>query len=195
MVKKSFPVNTYVYGVDMSTKLSKFDWLNFSLKELAENGHSQLTAYRLATKLGVSRGSFYWHFENIRAFETEILQRWTELTTDDVINDLRSIESPPLRLGALIKRAMDGDFKLERAVRSWAISDDKVAKIVQTVDSRRVAYITNILKDAGVKSEDLQTRAQMLNWAATGRMMMSAEDDSLLLSVDALNRFASIIAS
>jgi len=195
MVKKSFPVNTYVYGVDMSTKLSKFDWLNFSLKELAENGHSQLTAYRLATKLGVSRGSFYWHFENIRAFETEILQRWTELTTDDVINDLRSIESPPLRLGALIKRAMDGDFKLERAVRSWAISDDKVAKIVQTVDARRVAYITNILKDAGVKSEDLQTRAQMLNWAATGRMMMSAEDDSLLLSVDALNRFASIIAS
>ena len=195
MVKKSFPVNTYVYGVDMSTKLSKFDWLNFSLKELAENGHSQLTAYRLATKLGVSRGSFYWHFENIRAFETEILQRWTELTTDDVINDLRSIESPPLRLGALIKRAMDGDFKLERAVRSWAISDDKVAKIVQTVDARRVAYITNILKDAGVKSEDLQTRAQMLNWAATGRMMMSAEDDSLLLSVNALNRFASIIAS
>ena len=195
MVKKSFPVNTYMYGVDMSTKLSKFDWLNFSLKELAENGHSQLTAYRLATKLGVSRGSFYWHFENIRAFETEILQRWTELTTDYVINDLRSIESPPLRLGALIKRAMDGDFKLERAVRSWAISDDKVAKIVQTVDARRVAYITNILKDAGVKSEDLQTRAQMLNWAATGRMMMSAEDDSLLLSVDALNRFASIIAS
>ena len=195
MVKKSFPVNTYMYGVDMSTKLSKFDWLNFSLKELAENGHSQLTAYRLATKLGVSRGSFYWHFENIRAFETEILQRWTELTTDDVINDLRSIESPPLRLGALIKRAMDGDFKLERAVRSWAISDDKVAKIVQTVDARRVAYITNILKDAGVKSEDLQTRAQMLNWAATGRMMMSAEDDSLLLSVNALNRFASLISS
>ena len=195
MVKKSFSVNTYVYGVDMSTKLSKFDWLNFSLKELAENGHSQLTAYRLATKLGVSRGSFYWHFENIRAFETEVLQRWTELTTDDVIDELRSIESPPLRLGALIKRAMDGDFKLERAVRSWAISDEKVGKIVQTVDARRVAYITNILKDAGVKGEDLQPRAQMLNWAATGRMMMSAEDDSLLLSVNALNRFASLISS
>ena len=179
----------------MTQKLSKNDWLNLSLRELARNGHSCLTANRLAKTLGVSRGSFYWHFKDVESCETEILKRWAELTTEEVIEDLRVLETPRLRLIELIKQALNRDMKLERAVRSWSITDKKVAKEVQSVDERRVNYILNILRVGGVADEDLQTRAHMLNWASIGRMMMSENDDSDLLSIKALERFADLLLS
>lgn len=179
----------------MTKKLSRDAWLNFSLKQLAQYGHGQLTANRLSSSLGVSRGSFYWHFKDIREFETSVLKRWEKITTDDIIENLRPLKNPRLRLSSLIKRSMDADMKLERAVRSWAISDQIVAEVVQIVDARRVAYIVSILRSLDVDEKDIKTRAQMLNWASIGRMMMSDRNDTALLSEAALHRFADLLVS
>jgi len=178
----------------MTAKLIKKDWLTFSLKELARNGHGHLTANRLASKLGVSRGSFYWHFKSVRDFEKSLLEEWADLSTEEIIKNLKPLGSPKQRLSALIKRAMDGNMKLERAVRSWATSDKMVAKTVRSVDLRRVKYIEEILQAVGVTKADRMPRAQTLYWASIGSMMMS-EQDTNTLSGAQLDRFADLLMS
>jgi len=178
----------------MKTKLNRQDWLSFSLKELARNGHGQLTANNLASKLGVSRGSFYWHFKNVRDFEKALLEMWAELSTNRVILDLKPLSSPKLRLSSLIKRAMGEGMELERAVRSWAIFDKEVAKSVRLVDSRRVEYIEEIFQSMGVAKVAIKPRSQMLYWASIGRLMASGQNIDILSDAE-LDGFADLLTS
>src|SRR5213080_4575890 len=74
-------VNTVVYGTvlsgsKMTEQLSAKDWLDQGLKTLSERGFTALKAEPLAKALGVSRGSFYWHFADVGAFHTAILKHW-----------------------------------------------------------------------------------------------------------------------
>jgi len=179
----------------MGKKLSKANWLDFSLKELAVNGHKGLTANSLSSKLGVSRGSFYWHFREVREFEVMLLQRWSEVATDMIIEDLEPIKNPKQRLSILTKRAMNSDMKLDRAVRSWAISNKLVAQNVREVDARRIAYIEQLLKSMKVPSGEVGTRAKMLYWASIGRMMLSEYEEGLVISDSQLKKFTLLISS
>jgi AcrR family transcriptional regulator len=42
--------------------LTASDWAEAALQLIAEKGLSALTVSTLATRLGVTKGSFYWHF-------------------------------------------------------------------------------------------------------------------------------------
>ena len=72
----------------MSDQLSAQDWLDRGLKALAAKGAGALKAELLAKSMGVSRGSFYWHFADIAAFRTAILAHWREVSAERVIADL-----------------------------------------------------------------------------------------------------------
>lgn len=187
-------VNTYMYGATMTEKLSKDAWLSFALNHLSNHGHTKLSANWMAAKLGVSRGSFYWHFANVQEFKTLLLKRWAALTTDEVIKDLSELESSDARLSALVERSMKADTKLERAVRSWATTDNQVASYVRSVDIRRVHYVENILTDMGVRKVDIKPRAQMLYWAGIGRMMSVHNADTTLTDSD-YNRFVHLLTT
>ncbi len=177
----------------MTSRLSKQDWLDFALKELRRNGHRKLTANRLASALGVSRGSFYWHFDDVQAFERAVLKRWSDLTTEEVIEELQPLETPRLRLLALVKLTLNTEMRLERAIRAWATSETMVAKTVRSVDARRVAYLESTLEEMGVAAIDVKVRAQMLYWACVGQMMLSERGDRVSVSDSGLNRFIDLL--
>ena len=74
----------------MTKRLTPQAWIDFALAVLAREGFEALKADVLARKLRVSRGSFYWHFRDIAAFRTQLLQAWQEEATDRVIRDLEA---------------------------------------------------------------------------------------------------------
>src|SRR5271156_698521 len=85
-------VNTVMYGEmsqgrRMTDQLSARDWLDRGLKVLAEQGFTALKAEPLAKAMGVSRGSFYWHFADIGAFHAAILQHWRDIAAERIIAD------------------------------------------------------------------------------------------------------------
>ena len=69
----------------MADQLSAQDWVDLGLKTLAKSGFTALKAEPLAKAMGVSRGSFYWHFADIGAFHAAILDRWREVATEQII--------------------------------------------------------------------------------------------------------------
>jgi AcrR family transcriptional regulator len=165
-------VNTLVYGDGMNDRLSKDDWIGQGLRTLAHDGFNALKVGPMAEKLKVSRGSFYWHFRDIADFRAQLLQAWAERSTDQVIRELDARKGEPDRLKLLMKRAFADKRGLDRAIRSWAAEDDDVARIVASVDGRRVAYIAKMLVAAGVESQRARHRAAFLYWAYLGQAIV-----------------------
>ena len=156
----------------MTDRLTKDDWLTHGLRTLAKDGAHALKVGPMAGKLKVSRGSFYWHFRDIGDFRAQLLRAWQERSTDQVIRDLDARQGEPDRLKHLMKRAFATKRTLDRAIRSWAAEDAGVAKVVASVDARRIAYIAKMLVVSGVDSQRALRRAAFLYWAYLGQAIV-----------------------
>jgi AcrR family transcriptional regulator len=150
----------------MTDQLSVTDWLDQGLRVLAASGFTALKAEPLAKAMGVSRGSFYWHFADVGAFHAAILKHWREVAAEQIIDDLESTTDEPLP--RLLRRAFGGRLALEKAVRSWATLDPKARSAVQAIDRRRLNYVEGLLRASGLSPQMACPRAQILYWAFLG---------------------------
>ena len=153
----------------MAEQLSAQDWVDLGLKTLAKSGFTALKAEPLAKAMRVSRGSFYWHFADIGAYHAAVLARWREVATEQIITAVeaaRGGDKDPLAV--LLKLTFASKHMLERAVRSWAANDARARAAVVAVDRRRLDYIEELLKQAGLAEDAARARAQILFWAFFG---------------------------
>lgn len=150
----------------MTEQLSADDWTRQGLKALANGGFTALKADPLAKAMGVSRGSFYWHFADLRAFHGAVLKRWREIAAEQIIADVEAGGDEPLM--ALLRRSFGARLDLERAVRNWAAFDAAAQGAVRAIDRRRVDYIEELLEKRGLEPAMAQARAQILYWTFLG---------------------------
>jgi AcrR family transcriptional regulator len=152
----------------MNDQLSAKDWLDQGLKALASRGFTALKAEPLAKAMGVSRGSFYWHFADIAAFHAAILARWHEVAAEQIIANVEAASNDENPLARLLRRVFGERLMLERAVRTWASVDPAARAAVQAIDRRRLGYVEGLLMQSGLSAEIARTRAQILYWAFLG---------------------------
>ena len=176
----------------MKEQLTAQGWIDFALKTLAREGAEALKADVLARKLGVSRGSFYWHFSELGDFHARLVVRWRDIATEAIIADLAQYQSARRRLAVLLRAALSRDARLEVRMRAFADTNARAARAVAAVDRRRRRYIEQLLVGAGVARPLAATRAQLLYWAylgaALGRGKLAGA--ALARAVDALMRLA-----
>lgn len=161
----------------MTTRLTKSDWIKHGLHTLTEHGFNALTVGAMATKLKVSRGSFYWHFRDIADFQSQLLQSWQDWTTERIIRELDSDEARQNRLRSLLRNTFTAGRELEkqsirsldRAVRAWAAENRDAAAMLASVDDRRISYIAELLAEAGVDRRKAYDRATFLYLAYLGQ--------------------------
>lgn len=162
----------------MSKRLTKEDWVFGGLSSLSRFGFSSLKAGLLAKELGVSRGSFYWHFQDIADFEHQVMLAWRHQTTQSVITQLDAIASPQSRLVKLVSLAMADNLILDKAMRSWSLADKRAQTIVTEVDHQRIAYLESLLRDSKVTASEVPLRARTLYWASVGKSVVSHDANS-----------------
>jgi AcrR family transcriptional regulator len=160
------------------TRLGPEEWVRAGLTALAKSGAAALKADTLATRLGVSRGSFYWHFADVAAFHAAVLRRWREVALENIIAEIETTSDP---LEALLRRAFAGGLGVESAVRAWATADPQARKAVEAVDVERVRYLRQLMIDTGVAADVAETRARLMNWAYLGFAISSARLDDAAL--------------
>jgi AcrR family transcriptional regulator len=153
---------------EMKDQLSARDWLDRGLKVLARNGFTALKADPLAKAMGVSRGSFYWHFADVGAFHAALLKHWHEVAAEQIIAEVEAASPGHQALELLLRRAFGERMKLEGAVRTWASIDPAARAAVQTIDRRRLDYIEHLLRQAGLPADVAGARAQILYWGFLG---------------------------
>lgn len=156
----------------MTEQLSADDWIKQGLKALGKNGFTALKADPLAKAMGVSRGSFYWHFADLGAFHAAVLKRWREIAAEQIIADVEAAGDEPLQ--ALLQRSFAARLDLERAVRNWAAFDAAAQGAVRAIDRRRLDYIDGLLEQRGLAPANAQARAQILYWTFLGFALSGA---------------------
>jgi AcrR family transcriptional regulator len=152
----------------MTDQLSARDWLDQGLKTLARQGFTALKAEPLAKAMGVSRGSFYWHFADIGAFHAAILKHWRDVAAEQIIAGVEAASNDENPLPLLLRQAFGGRLALEKAVRTWAALDPTARNAVQAIDRRRLGYVENLLGKTGLAPDIARARAQILYWAFLG---------------------------
>ena len=78
----------------------------------------------------------------------------------------------PSRLSLLLRRTLRPGRGLERAVRAWAAEDPEAAAAVAAVDTRRLARVEALLREAGVAPRHAGPRAAFLYWAYLGQSVV-----------------------
>ena len=152
----------------MADQLSAQDWLDQGLKALAARGFSALKAEPLAREMGVSRGSFYWHFADIGAYHAAVLKHWREVAAEAIIANVEQAAGDREPLAVLLRRVFSERLALERAVRSWAAFDSGAKNAVQAIDRRRLDYVEGLIRAKGIAPDVARARAQILYWAFLG---------------------------
>jgi len=152
----------------MTDQLSAKDWLDQGLATLAKNGFTALKAEPLAKALGVSRGSFYWHFADIGAYHAAILAHWREVAAEQIIANVEAGSQDDNPLALLLRRVFGEKLTLEKAVRTWASVDATARAAVQAIDRRRLGYVEGLLVQTGLTVDAARARAQILYWAFLG---------------------------
>jgi len=167
-----------MYGA-MNDRLTKSDWIAHGLRTLASSGAGALKVGSMADALRVSRGSFYWHFDDVGDFKRQLLEGWRERATERVIQELEkgADRSNPLR--HLLHRAFSQKHGLDRAVRLWAADENAVAAVVASVDARRVDFITELLVASGAKPSEAPGRAKFIYWAYLGRSIATGGHEAI----------------
>ncbi|MEM7093606.1 MAG: TetR/AcrR family transcriptional regulator [Actinomycetota bacterium] len=148
------------------TRLSRDEWVAGALEVLAEGGAEEVRVEPLARRLGVTKGSFYHHFENRQALLDALLASWEQRGTDAIIDLVEALsDDPALRLRSLVDVVFQADPNgdaIEVAVRAWASSDAAVQLIVERVDDRRVGFVADLLIGIGLPSALANRRARLL---------------------------------
>ena len=165
----------------MAEKLSKIDWLQAGFRALTEAGPQALKAEPLARALKVSKGSFYWHFKDLSDFKNAMVEHWQQAATADVIAQISAgTADPQSKLRSLLKQATAlprgayGGPAVEPAIRDWARYDPKIAEIVTTIDTRRIAFTEALFLEAGQGKTQARQSARLLYSALIGLEVLAA---------------------
>jgi len=151
-------------------KLGREDWFRMGLEALAEGGSEELKAARLARSLGVTTGSFYWHFKCLADFRSDLLVYWKENVIVGLIHAAReTAEDDEQVLPELRKLILEtGAHRYDTAMREWASSDSLVHDAVVDADHLRAEFITEQFEKAGRKPEAARDRATLVGAAWRG---------------------------
>lgn len=174
----------------MNNRLGQEQWVNAGLKTLLQSGIESVRIEPLAKALGVTKGSFYWHFADRPALLKAILAAWEERATDAVIQQVESASGDPMaRLRQLFNITVTADGRLERAIRHWASQDENASAAQRRVDERRIAYVTTLFELLGLPSGTARSRAELAYLALVGHYAMNAGSErntSLPMSLDSV---------
>ena len=159
------------------TSLDRDAWIQGALAVVAEDGMDGLRVEVLAKKLGVTKGSFYWHFKDRRDLVDGVLTTWKE----GRIRDIRKQTSaePGDELAALhhtieVYAAAKNrkGIAIEAAIRMWARQDAATAAIVEEVDATRLDCTRQLFVAIGLPEAEAKARSVLLYAYVFGFSMM-----------------------
>lgn len=148
-----------------ATRTPRGRWVEEGLRALAAGGPEAVRVEVLAQALGVTKGGFYWHFENRRALLEEMLDRWER---ESVAEAIESVESgggdARSRLRRLFALAASHDelLTVDLAVRDWARRDRAVAARLRRVDNRRMDYMRVLFGEFCADEDEVEARCMVV---------------------------------
>src|SRR5687767_9764262 len=143
------------------------DWEDAALAAIAAHGLRSLSIPELARVLGVTKGSFYWHFRGIRELIDAALGRWEEMDKIS-LDELREIADPRERLAALFVQSMEKQQAHALYIALSPVPD--VAASIRRITERRIRFLVDAYEDLGLNRNDAREQALLAYTAYVGAL-------------------------
>lgn len=151
---------------DRATRLERSDWIRCAMGVLASEGREAVRVEDLAKKLGISKGSFYWHFRNREDLLAAMLDAWESGHVDWNVDEREVHRDPAGRWAGLVELLSSATKgSLDVAIFSWAREDEKVGQRVSEIEKRRSAHLEQVFREIGF------TSAQAAEWSQSAMLV------------------------
>jgi AcrR family transcriptional regulator len=159
------------------TRTPRSRWIEEGLRALAAGGPDAVRIESLAQVLGVTRGGFYWHFDDRRALLEAMLDTWERASTDEVLERVErkggDARTKLRRAGALT--FSDWLLPIDLAIRDWSRRDPAVAERLRRVDNRRMDYLRSQFGAFCPDQDDVEARSMLAFSLLIGNHFMAAD--------------------
>ena len=146
------------------------DWLLAGLATLGSGGVDGLKIDRMADTLGVTKGSFYHHFEGARDFEEQLVAYWA----GPYLSTAAGVPDDPGACLALLDLLMEEAYspmtEPEIAIRNWAHRDERVRSTVEQVDAARSGFLVGLFWVLSGDERQARLMADLLFTMSIGSM-------------------------
>lgn len=172
------------------TVLDRDAWIKGAIAILAEGGAQRLRVEVLAKRLGVTKGSFYWHFSQRDALIEAALRRWEETDTHNLVARVESIENPGKRLRELF-RLTSREMRSHKIYAALLKAADHpvVAPVMDRVSQERMTYLARVFQQAGMDPEAATHRARLAYSAYIGLLQLTLQLRSSRLSSEVFDAY------
>lgn len=171
------------------------EWVVAGLRALAAGGPDAVRVEALARALKVTKGGFYWHFEDRGALLDAMLDAWERVAIDEAIERVEAGGGDGReRLRRLFRLASSSRdlVPIDLAIRDWARRDKAVARRLRRVDNRRMDYMRALFREFCADEDDVEARCVLAFSLFIGSHFMAADhggrrrSDVLLLTTERL---------
>jgi len=146
----------------MSQPLTPTSFIEAATEILVEEGLENLSIVSLCARLRVSRGSFYHHFTSLADFEDSYIEHFERHRAAELLDEIDAAASFRDRSEIAMRLAEKANFSAERAVRTWALTDDRVAAMLARVEHHYIEVIARSIRSAGGSPAQARDYAELV---------------------------------
>ena len=156
-------------------RLSAADWEQGALDLIASQGLGAVAVEALARQLGVTKGSFYWHFPTREALLKAALLRW-EHQAEALFDEVEAIEEPRERLRELFRRTgREAKSHVIYSALLRALDQPIVQPVMERVSQRRMDFLTRAYGQLGMQPRQAAQRARLAYAAYVGFLQLTLQ--------------------
>ncbi len=165
-------------------KVTREGWIECAKVVLIEEGIGAVKVDRLAKRLNVTRGGFYYHFKNHHGLLEALLDSWREqnlftpreMQVDSVDHAAQTLDAI---CGNLIHE-LGFDPQFDMAIREWARVSKPVAEVVHQVDDERIASLEQVFSGLGYPCTEARVRARVFYTHQIGYYTIGVEEPTAI---------------
>ena len=152
-------------------------WLDAAREAFIASGIDAVKIQPLASRLGLSRTSFYWFFDDREA----LLHDWDKINTRCLVQATEAfaetITEAALSVIGIFLPGGGFEPRLDLAVRGWAHQSDTIAAKVNATDDLRLSAIRRMFERFGFDPGEADVRARTMYLVQIGYISMQVQED------------------
>ena len=176
--------------------LSAADWERAALELIAEKGVQALAVEPLARRMGITKGSFYWHFSSRESLLEQALQRWEAHDSRNLNKSLGEIDHPRDRLISFFRRV--GKEKLTHEVYSElcaAAGHPQVAPVLERIANRRMEHLSAAFREMGFPEAQARHQARLTYSVYLGYLQLQRQHQAPHMTGDEFDAYIEHVIS
>lgn len=162
-----------VWSVSRERTIDREHWVRAALEGLGAEGEAGVAVEPLARRLGVTKGSFYWHFSGRDALWSAVLETYERVATKEPIAALSGLAEPRARLRGLFSLAFDSPEHLRAERALFASTRADVRRVVASVHDRRRAFLEACYAELGLDTREAAAWASTTYAAFCGAVLLA----------------------